>query len=805
MSHTSIYTGDVPIRSISGTDTEKIGFEEIFNQIKYGKYKDQIDEIRGESDKYKRSNLKKNLPMFTPAVCLPEATRYDDNEHIQTTGVVQFDIDQYDLEKSLIIRNTLIEEVPELFYVFLSSSNGRKFGINTDLVTNNKDIAKQEYKLGYVLVKEYLGQILDVELDDATNRINQGCFFSYDPDAFYNQSAEPVKLKEKVRLIRLQEESERNESRQIKENYELATDDEVIRALSFVPNDLEYEKRFIINQAVISHLGVTAFQVLLSHWVVDNPKKLECDLRNQIKSNKPDEISIGTLFYEAKKYGYIPETSNRNIRSNETDREPTFNESQLELGEAVKKLTSEIQDFFLAKKSKVINITVGAGKTHSVVDAVMSILRRNGRSKIAIFVHSGENADELKKAFIEAEKRLSEEGVSKLPIPRLHSYRVQAIKGREHFYCHYSDVTRFHNTDDEDELRLLKNIIRENSVYCKNCFESDICEYPCQFDPRALVRIYTHGYLFKQQKSAYWESVDGGKSLDKSGMLWTPDYLIIDEDVINSKVLDSKQIQTIKYADAPKSVKNIIHSDKNIIESVRANYDQILSDHQQQKDVFKEWKSKLDNANDIQEQLELYKRKPKYFSCLKQLESWSFLIQGSSDEINDTRFYVDQSQDALVFCGRDELKRKYEDLPTLILDASADQVISKQVFGEDFDFVNIGIKYQENVRVIQVDNKSFSKSSLDPANNSQAIRKIVDFIGRTAKDNSYGLISYKQIRNEPFVEKLAKSLSLDNEHYGWFGKIRGLNRFKGLDSLFILGRYLIPSNGNPPIFNQSYQ
>src|SRR5690606_19168268 len=72
--------------------SEHISVTDFINKIKYGSWKNLIDPIRAETDKNKRSLLKRNLPAATVSGVFEERKEDLLLEH---SGLIQIDVDNY--------------------------------------------------------------------------------------------------------------------------------------------------------------------------------------------------------------------------------------------------------------------------------------------------------------------------------------------------------------------------------------------------------------------------------------------------------------------------------------------------------------------------------------------------------------------------------------------------------------------------------------------------------------------------------------------------------------------------------------
>ena len=146
--------------NVFSTTSAHRSLDEIINDIKFEKYKAQIEAIRNaESDADKKS-LKNDLPVFMISARLDAgANAMSKSDHVSATGIVQFDIDEYDEAQSRLIIEQL-KTRSSVLYAFLSPSSGVKFGVMTDFSCDDKAIISRKFKYAYVIVIHVLAGIL---------------------------------------------------------------------------------------------------------------------------------------------------------------------------------------------------------------------------------------------------------------------------------------------------------------------------------------------------------------------------------------------------------------------------------------------------------------------------------------------------------------------------------------------------------------------------------------------------------------------------------------------------------------------
>jgi hypothetical protein len=139
----------------------------------------------------------------------------------------------------------------------------------------------------------------------------------------------------------------------------------------------------------------------------------------------------------------------------------------------------------------------------------------------------------------------------------------------------------------------------------------------------------------------------------------------------------------------------------------------------------------------------------------------------------------------------------------LYLDASGEQVVIDALFDKQFEIEHLRVVQQSNAKVYQVSNHSFSKSSFADDSDSKKIDALCDYID-VLDTKKCGLIRYNRINaDKQFFKKLDDKINAingDDDCIGWFGNVRGINRFESCDTLIVVGQHRIADYG---IFNLS--
>jgi hypothetical protein len=792
--------------TVFSTSSEHRLLDDIIRDIKEGVYEELVGKIRAEQDKEIRYELKKGLPvLFIGVVFRDNKSSFNNSESVASTGIIQFDFDEYDLEKSRKFQES-INNHPSVLYSFISPSGGVKFGVMTDFDCNDKKSISQKYSEAYNIAKEDLAVLLEgYTLDDSLKSISKQCYLSHDQDAYDNPDAKKLIINKRVSEICIEEKEQRKIHSENRTSLTRNTDDaEVLEALSCIPSQLKYEERMIINFAVISQFGVNSKPVLMSHWAKGDKKKLEQQIDSQIKSHMSSKsgISVSTLFYEAMKHGY---RGNRIIQK--TDDEPTFNyekyytpdESSIKLEEII------LVDFFENRKDKMVNVECGSGKTRTMFKVITNFLIKNPHIKVSVFLKTHEMMDQFVRDMNENIKSYNQSQVEKCGISGMRdqypfNHMPLRIKGMGEA-C--KEIDREGSGITRDNIGII------GTSKCDDCFYQNIesCEYFDQFDKSlenmSNVRVYSHNRLFIRPK------------IDRE---FKPDYVVIDEDIVPMMIDTDESLLSINESEHA-SIAHILGQLRNGQTLSDSMMDAPTSFSENLSKDYNTVKTELDNlirqisgfASGAlrQQQANQYRELQKNISTKKKMKLLfeELLLLSSGTKLRSKNVWVQHREDEsprLTYGRSKKILDEYKDIPMLYLDGSGEQSVIESLFDKDFDFENIRVEQQENAKVFQFKNRaSFSKQSFSMDTAGKKIDEICDWID-TLETDSIGLIRYHKINGDKaFFNKLDEKIKQINDGddlVGWFGNIRGVNRFQNCDTLIVLGQHRLPDY---EIFNLS--
>jgi hypothetical protein len=751
--------------------------------------KEIVDEIRNEPDKDKRAELKKKLPsFFVDVVFRDNKNSLTKSNDYSSTGIIQFDIDDYDEDKSRERIKKIVQH-PSTIYCFLSPSNGIKFGVLTDFICSDENLS-QKHKIGYEITKEELKELLDgIELDTATSSVSQQCLVSSDSNAYFNEH--PTKLEINNQVSKSYEEQQKVVST-ISTQYKGTEDKEVFEALKYIPNYLRYKEREVINLSLIDYFGSGAKSVLMNHWNKSDRKKLEKQIDGYIKSHLSrggNKITIKSLFSIAWKNGY---RGNQVLQT--TTEEPTYySDNYYSPDESNKQLEKIIlTDFFEDKKDKMVLVECGSGKTRTMFQIISKFLFSNPNKKVSVFLKTHEMMDQF---VDEMNKHINEhnEGDYKKRFPFYH--RPHRIKGMGES-CK--------ELDRPDSGITKQNLDVVGTSKCDDCYFRNIetCEYFEQYENyygiQSNVRIYTHNRLFLKPK------------VDKD---FSPDYVVIDEDIVSMMTDTQSVLLTIGVSQEYQSINKVIENvrdSQTLLDSTSNLGDELNKDYESVKNRIEnkilELK-KIDRKSiGVEPSISKFRKLQKELELLEKykglFEELLLLSSGTKTQSSEVWIQYRDTGLLLIYGKTKKILSEFDDVPVLYMDASGEEKVIDSLFDRNFEFENIRVEQQSNSKVYQfVEKSSFSKQSF--ALGGKKVDEILNWVD-TLETKKIGMIRYKQInQQEEFLKGLDEKINQINgneDYIGWFGNLRGINRFEDCDTLLVIGQHRLPDY---EIFNRS--
>lgn len=158
----------------SPTNGEDLSVEEFNNSVKLGKYKELIEPIRQESDKKKRQEMKKYIPLVTISGTFANRSINGLKEH---SGLICIDVDDYDPNE---IFETLKED--QFIYSMFRSASGNGVAIVVK-------IDGKRHVDSFIGLESYFANKYQIFVDKACKDVSRARFVSYDPKLFVNQDS----------------------------------------------------------------------------------------------------------------------------------------------------------------------------------------------------------------------------------------------------------------------------------------------------------------------------------------------------------------------------------------------------------------------------------------------------------------------------------------------------------------------------------------------------------------------------------------------------------------------------------------
>ncbi|MDV7698004.1 hypothetical protein N6B72_13845 [Chryseobacterium soli] len=171
------------------TNSEEISIKEIIEKIRTGyRIKAKIKLLRNELQKKGKNSIfkrfKSELPAFIIAGKYLKNSRESKNLQFYN-GWMVFDIDNIQDEQEYQRIFNKIKKYSFVRVVFRSPSGK---GMKIIVVTDNNDSEKHPEL--YKRLMKYFESVLNVKFDETTYEVNRLCFYSYDPEIFYNENSE---------------------------------------------------------------------------------------------------------------------------------------------------------------------------------------------------------------------------------------------------------------------------------------------------------------------------------------------------------------------------------------------------------------------------------------------------------------------------------------------------------------------------------------------------------------------------------------------------------------------------------------
>ncbi len=277
---------------------KNLPIREMLVAIRNGDYRSQIAEVRAAPNDEARKKLKARLPSFTASGVFNGILK--GNTPDIHSGLVQLDFDLKNNKSGFTeavdaMRDKLASD-PYVFTAFLSPSRGIK-------VLARIPAYNQLHRCAFDGLVLYFKQEYSL-VADATGNLNRLCYVSHDPELRINEAAVPFAPAPAVAPV------QSNKPVAAPTTGKRYSIEEVRRALKSIPKRPTYDMWVKIANAVRDAVGLEAAEPLLKDW---SPEERPGEYR--AKAEELDRVTAGTLFHEARKHGYFPETYYENHSS----------------------------------------------------------------------------------------------------------------------------------------------------------------------------------------------------------------------------------------------------------------------------------------------------------------------------------------------------------------------------------------------------------------------------------------------------------------------------------------------------------
>ncbi|MBB5508725.1 BT4734/BF3469 family protein [Paraburkholderia atlantica] len=753
-----LYTAESVFRPLSMT---VVALDDIISTIRSTAHKATVEGVRRAKSKAEKHRIKQQqLPVFYPTAIFGE-----DGKVSSATGIIQFDIDVSDNDDlDFDALKTEVSLHPACLYAFFSPDRGLKFAIRTDfakLENEDTDTMIERFKVAYQLCLEEVVSRCSIQfnIDKAMLTFRQSCYFSHDPDVIYRPDCD---------LIRLNAHCEfrppvysRNAGAGLAE---------IELALAAIPPKLNYHDRLPVNLCVLNMIGEAGIPILKAHWQHDDPRKLDRQLRDQLRHARFG--TVAQLWAVARKHGYTPPTGMQrwSLKPEPCDiaLEPLSTPE-----EATDKLRAIVRHFVDTKQSQFVNVSTGAGKTETVLQTIIDYVP--DELKVLVLVPTHKLGTEVVERFKRLRQQRAENAINLKDKVRIK--RVIAIEGRDRTCQNQAQLKSFKD-----------NHVAMPWEFCSNlCGMHGDCYYTQQFDdPLTNIRIMTHDE-WRNEQSAWFSGrrrVDSKYEPRRGRNAWMPDLIVIDEDFVRVD-------EVIREAASPifPSLQPVIESvnkGSSLKDAVWMHRDEVLRDSR------KNVRIPLPPFTNVTDYAEAVKRN-------RMLEVYSPVLDRMAmycryEEVHYLNgIWVEE--DSLHLLPVRLAAKRYVDVPTLYLDATASESVVKKLLPGVL-FHRISVRQKDDIRLFQLCDATLSRKYLnDPTNVKTVTNGLKSII---SKYTNVGLITYQKTESDPmFHRTLANALGV--KRVGYFKNLRGVNEFENVDCLLIVGRFRLP-----PIASRNY-
>jgi hypothetical protein len=473
-------------------------------------------------------------------------------------------------------------------------------------------------------------------------------------------------------------------------------------------------------------------------------------------------------------------------------------EAERRLREAIGGWVQKAQDYERARPAcgehpnttprHLIGVTVGVGKSTQAVEALAE-LRRGGLERFAYLVPSHRLGDELAQRFRERGlsaqvwRGVSADGADGVPMCSEPSLRDAALEAGD-----------------------LK-------AACDRCPARASCRYQAQFREEPAVWIAAHNHLFQQPPAP----LAAAQAVVVDESFWQHALRGVDAPVaVNLADLREGEAAPLRGEDAQELLDYRLHL-LALLEGVRdgerLDRDHLmrweLSEHGCSRAYELEWRRRpkltalLENAPPTAEGLTaalgaaraFNRRIPKLWGMVRELCE---LREGGQ-----LPGFVTRHGDAVRLAYRKPMHSTWLQLPMLLLDATAQRELVEAVLGP-VDVVEVRAELPRSVEVVQVRDQAmprhfFHRRDLEGgghldtwrSRNREALADLLEVEGKAAqRDGGRVACILQKDPRELLQEKAAERLAGAGVELAHFGAVRGLDRWRDVRTLVVVGRTL---------------
>lgn len=759
--------------------------EVLIYDIKSDDNKRIINKYRSIKGQKQATKFKKKMSMFE--VCLD----YGCSEGLRSNGLIYFDIDKkHNLNLDIEELKKSITLLPQTKFAFISPSGGLKFAIQTDFIESVSKAAKVKYKIAYDLVHNWLLSQFSFIHDGAVRMLTATCFTSYDENAYFSKIPKPFLVAEKIEDYEEPKPQAYNAVSVIPESYA----EELFLA---VPKVASYQDILICNYMIMAYSPHNAESLIQKHWNKD-AKKLKQDISSQKRNASFGSIKAVKNIV-LKNGGKLPLGPNhlggqhrKLMIAEKCDHK--FSDL-LEPDVAQEIMDQLIEKFFNERSSMCLRVSAGFGKTQTVL---RSIARHAKSHKILYFAPTHKFLDEADTHYVKLSKQ---DGTYRWDIKPNHIYSRSGVSPEILKLCINDEVReRYHQ--EQKPIRYAE---------CLNCPFNGECDYVEQFNNLSRVTfrpttnlfnrkgVWENGSIevFEEGEKSEFLNYDGDVEVDFKSkprkVTRKPDYIVVDENCVfldrfhvdgNATSLSLKYIFADLHAEKESANSQNKPFIKRLSQLVEKNLEQVIDDYDDLCDQFiaMNWKT----GDSYFQGLSKF---PEHeFRILESLHR--FVVAGCDEaELYGFTFSIDQNGVGKLFVSvLRHVAEHFQDIPVLILDATANEMVMRQLFPK-IEFHKIDVKPNGNVKIYQCQNATFSRDFL---NDDQVLDQLIEQMNciiREGAPSKIGLITYLNVvKTKKFDKFLAGKLEHNNVVFRHFGDIRGTNELGDVDLFFQVGK-----------------